>query len=92
MGHYISAWHGGGNSRTGSVIQTIKLNRQDTKAPRQNHARKSRDLGADHLWLKIQPWGGGYKTPVFDSVARGFVTVTGGTHLRFLHVGHFVAV
>jgi hypothetical protein len=34
------------------------------------------------LLLRISPWGGGDKTPVFDVLARGFVAVTWGTHLK----------
>jgi hypothetical protein len=34
------------------------------------------------LRLKNWPRGGGYETPVFDSAARGFVTVTGGPYLQ----------
>ena len=34
------------------------------------------------LRLKNRPWGGGDKTPVFDSAAGGFVDVDGGTHLK----------
>jgi hypothetical protein len=34
------------------------------------------------LRLNIACWDGGYKTPVFDSAAGGFVYVYGGTHLN----------
>jgi hypothetical protein len=34
------------------------------------------------LRLKIWPWGGVDKTPVFDSATGGFVNVYGGTYLK----------